>query len=382
MTGSLQMKKDNYYIVINTQDNNGKRKQKWISTGLTVKGNKKKAEKLLRDTLREYEAKEGRVHTDMLFSDAVRQWLENVATRIDEVTLQGYTALAKKHILPYFDKLQIKLVDVDRRTLQKYIDEKYKNGRIDGKGGLSPRSMRLHKNILYQTLKEAVRDELIPSNPCECVTLPQMQRYEASFYNAEQLNILLEAIKDEPLYPLIKVTAVYGLRRSEVLGLKWDSVDFVNGTLTIKHTVVQIEKLVEKDKTKNASSHRSFPLIPEIKEMLLELKKQETLNRKLFGRSYVNNDYIFKWDDGRPFPPDYVTQRFSRLLEINNLPHIRFHELRHSCASLLVNAGFTLKDIQEWLGHADIKMTANIYSHLDVKRKQNIADKLSGSLCI
>lgn len=114
-----------------------------------------------------------------------------------------------------------------------------------------------------------------------------MQRYEADFYNAEQLNSLLEAIKGEPLYPLIKVTAVYGLRRSEVLGLKWDSVDFENGTLTIKHTVVQVEKLVEKDKTKNASSHRSFPLIPEIKEILLELRKQETLNRKLFGRSYV-----------------------------------------------------------------------------------------------
>lgn len=380
MTGSLQIKKDNYYMVINTQENNGKRKQKWISTGLAVKGNKKRAEKLLRDTLREYETKENLVHTDMLFSDAVRLWLENVATRIDEVTLQGYTALAKKHIIPYFDELQIKLVDIDRRTLQKYIDEKFKNGRIDGKGGLSARSMRLHKNIMYQTLKEAVRDGLILSNPCELVTLPQMQRFEAGFYNAEQLNTLLQAVKDEPLYPLINLTAVYGLRRSEVLGLKWDSVDFENGTLTIKHTVTKVSETVEKDKTKNATSHRSFPLMPEIRTLLLDLKEQEKANKKLFGKEYHNCDYILKWDDGRPFSPDYVSYKFPRLLEENGLPHIRFHELRHSCASFLINSGFTLKDVQEWLGHADIKMTANIYGHLEVGRKQSMGEALAGSL--
>lgn len=92
------------------------------------------------------------------------------------------------------------------------------------------------------------------------------------------------------------------------------------------------------------------------------------------------NDYILKWDDGRPFAPDYVTHRFCELLEKYGLPHIRFHELRHSCASFLINYGFTLKDVQEWLGHSDIRMTANIYSHLDVSRKKNMADMLSSHL--
>ena len=380
MTGSLQTRYDTFYMVINTYDNNGKRKQKWIPTELPIKGNKKRAEKLLRDTLREYEVKEKLIHTDMLFSEAVRHWLDNVALRIDEVTLQGYTVLAKKHILPYFDDLGIKLVDVDRKTLQKYIDEKYKNGRTDGKGGLSPRSLRLHKNIIYQTLKEAVRDELISGNPAELVTLPQMQRFEASFYSAEQLNTLLRAVKGEPLYPLIKITVVYGLRRSEVLGLKWDSVDFENSTLTIKHTVSKVSKTVEKDKTKNASSYRSFPLMPDIRTLLIYLKEQEGANKKLFGKEYNSNDYILKWDNGTPFSPDYVTQKFPKLLEENGLPHIRFHELRHSCASFLINSGFTLKDVQEWLGHADIKMTANIYGHLEVGRKQSMGEALSGSL--
>ncbi|NLG05617.1 MAG: tyrosine-type recombinase/integrase [Clostridia bacterium] len=244
MTGSLQIKKDKYYIVLNTYDAHGNRKPKWISTGLAEKGNKKRAEKMLRDTLREYEEREKLIKSDMLFSDAVRQWLLDSAIRVDAVTLQGYEALARVHILPYFDDLQIKLIDLDRHILQKYIDEKYRNGRTDGKGGLSPASLRLHKNVLYQTLTDAVLNELILSNPCEYVQLPQMQRYESKFYTADQLNALLEAIKDESLYPLIKITSVYGLRRSEVLGLKWDSIDFDAGIVTIKHTVSKVSQTV------------------------------------------------------------------------------------------------------------------------------------------
>jgi len=384
MTGSLQIKNDKYYITLNTYDENGKRKIKWFPTGLPIKGNKKLAKKMLQEKLEEYEAAEKPaekvVKTDMLFGDAVREWLKAVAIRVDAVTLQGYEALANVHILPYFDALQIKLSEVTRQVLQKYIDEKYKNGRADGKGGLSPASLRLHKNVLFQTLKEAVLNGYIESNPCQYVSLPQTQKYESHFYTAEQLNALLDAIKDEPIYPLIKVTAVYGLRRSEVLGLKWDSVDFDANTLIIKHTVTKVSKIVEKNKTKNASSRRSFPLLPDIKKLLLGIKKQENDNRKLFGREYAENDYIFKWDDGRPISPDFVSQKFDSLLKAYGFPHIRFHELRHSCASTLIAMGFGLKDIQDWLGHSDIKMTANIYSHLDVTRKMDMAEKLSNQL--
>ncbi len=379
MTGSLQVKKDKYYIVINIVSREGKRTQKWIATGYAVKGNKKKAEQLLRNTLREYEELKAPKPNDILFSNAIRRWLEESAMRVDAVTLQGYTTLAEGHILPYFDALDVKLSEVDRFVLQKYLDEKFQHGRKDGKGGLSARSLRLHKNILYQTLNGAVRDGIIPSNPCAFVTLPQMERHEADFYNEEQLLKLFAVVKDEPLYPVIKVTAVYGLRRSEVLGLKWDSVNFDTSTIMIKHTVSKVTKAVEKDKTKNTTSRRSFPLMPEVRTMLLELKRKEENNRRLFGKEYVKNDYIFKWDDGRLFSPDYVSKRFARLLEIHSLPHIRFHDLRHSCASFLINQGFTLKDVQEWLGHADIKMTANIYGHLDVARKQSIADKMAAA---
>lgn len=380
MTGSLQVKRDKFFIVLNTYDNEGKRKQKWIPTNLPVKGNKKRAEQLLRETIRQYENKMSLPGSDMLFADAIRCWLKEVALRVDEVTLQGYIVLAEGHILPYFDALGVKLADVDRKVLQVYLDEKRRNGRKDGKGGLSPRSLRLHKNILHQTLKCAVRDGIIGSNPCENLVMPQNQRFEASYYSVSQVNTLLELCRDDVLYPLLRMTAVYGLRRSEVLGLKWDSVDFEANVLSIKHTVVKVTKVVEKDKTKNNTSRRSFPLLPDVRNMLLDLKQQEKESQKLFGKAYRQNDYILKWPDGRMFSPDYVSHHFNDLLKKHGLPHIRFHELRHSCASILVNQGFSMKDIQEWLGHSDISVTADIYSHLDSKRKQGIANALAGQI--
>ena len=214
--------------------------------------------------------------------------------------------------------------------------------------------MKRHKLIIQFICKEAIKNNLILKNPCEFVVLPKQQRREADFYT-------------------------YGLRRSEVLGLKWDSINFASGIVTIKHTVVRFSTVVEKDSTKNASSFRSYPLTAEIKEILLQLKQQENENRKLFGKDYNESDYIFKWADGKPFAPDYVTRNFSQLLKKHNLRHIRFHDLRHSCASLLIANDFSIKDIQEWLGHSDIQVTANIYAHLDVKRKNNIASSMSKS---
>lgn len=375
MTGSLTVKNGKYYAVLNVYEN-GKRKKKWICSGLPEKGNKRKAEAFLREKLAEYERMEGIVQTDTSFSDYVRVWLDHIARTVDKVTLQGYKSLADTHILPYFDDAGTKLTKLDHKTIQRYMDMKFTSGRRDGKGGLSPRSLRLHKNIIAQTLDLAVRNKLIQSNPCQFVVLPQCERYESQFYTETQLKALFSALKNDPILPMVRITAWYGLRRSELLGLQWDSLDLEAGTMTIRHTVSKVTEVVAKDKTKNASSRRTFPLTPEAVDIFTKAKEQEERNRAMFGREYQENPYVFKWPDGHPYSPDYISHHFAKVLKRHGLPHIRFHELRHSCASMLINMGFTLKDVQEWLGHSDIKMTANVYSHLDNARKNTIAAML------
>lgn len=377
MTGSLQIKNDKYYAVINYYEN-GKRKQKWVCSNLSIKGNKTKAEKFLRETLTLYESKTGKINSDVLFSNYVKIWLERVKRSVDDITYQGYEMLANSHIIPYFEQKKIRLQDITKDNLQAYIDEKAQNGRLDNKGGLSGKSLKLHRNIINQTLNEALKSELITSNPCQWVKLPQIIRREPTFYSAEQVEKLLSSTTNNSVfYLLVKITATYGLRRSEVLGLQWNSINFERDTLQIAHTVVKVNKTVCKDKTKNSSSFRSFPLIPEIKELLIKEKARQKINRKEFGKEYIESPYIFVWDNGKPYSTDYVSRHFGILLKNCNLPHIRFHDLRHSCASILLSRGFTLKDVQEWLGHADIGVTANIYGHLDIERKKNIANTMA-----
>lgn len=387
MTGSLQIKNNKYYLVLNTYEN-GKRKPKWIATELAAKGNKTRAQKLLRDTIKEYEqAEEARAEQEanrslMLFIDAIRLWyddkISNFEHPIDEVTKQGYDTLMKNHVYPYFKEKGLRPCEITKDNLQEFINEEAKNGKLNGKGGLAPRSLKLIKNIVNQTLQFCVSEGMIPSNPCQFVKLPACQRYEAKFYTKSQIDELLEKIKNEPLYPLIRLTALYGLRRSEALGLCWDCVNFEAETITIRRTVSKVTTVVAKDKTKNTSSRRSFPMTPDIKQLLLELRAQQEQDKKFFGKEYHDCDYVFRWPDGRPFSPDYVSDKFPKLLKAAGMPKIRFHELRHSAASNLLNMGFSLKDVQEWLGHSDIKTTANIYGHLDAKRKKSMAEALAG----
>lgn len=379
MTGSLQIKNNKYYAVLNLKIN-GKRKQKWIDTELTVKSSKKERDKKLREIITYYENNTQLLTSNIKFSDYIKIWLSEAKIKVDQVTYEHYKNDVENHISPYFDDLGINLIDVNRQVLQDYFTEKYENGRLDGKGGLSAKTLRHHKNIIHQTLELGVLNNIISTNPCNKITLPKIERNVYEFFNLEETISFLNAVKNERLYALYYITAIYGLRRSEVLGLKWDSIDINNKKLTIQHTRTKCNEIIEKDKTKTKSSLRSFPLSDEMIDLFVRLRNEERANKKLFGKEYIKNDYIFKWENGKPYDPDFITHRFAKDLKKYGFKHIAFHGLRHSCGSLLNEQGFTLKDIQEWLGHSDIQTTANIYLHLDTKRKENISNTLSNVL--
>lgn len=379
MTGSLQIKNGKYYAVLNLKVD-GKRKQKWVNMNLSEKCSKKERDKKFRDILHQYETNPQLNNSTVLFPEYVTMWLKEAKIKVDTVTYQHYANDANNHIIPYFKNSKTKVIDMNRQTLQDYFNTKFENGRLNGKGGLSAKTLRHHKNIIHQTLELAVMNKIISSNPCNNITLPKVEKNTYKFFNLEETKQFLDAVKNEPLYLLYLFTALYGLRRSEVLGIKWDSIDINAKRLTIQHTRTRCNEIIEKDKTKTKSSLRSFPLSDDVVNLLVKLKLQENRNKKLFGKDYVSNNYVFKWDDGRPYDPDYITHKFSKTLQKYGFKHIAFHGLRHSCGSLLNEQGFTLKDIQEWLGHADIQTTANIYLHLDTKRKENISNSISSVL--
>ena len=333
ISGHLQIKNDNYYMVLNYTDANGKRRQPWIPTGLPAKGNKRRAEKLLLDTRKSFVppvvSKENEdISSDMLFADYMELWLEIIRSSVEKTTFSSYTQMVKGKIAPYFRNTGLTLDGIQAKHIQSFYLHELKT--------VSPGTViHYHANI-HKALKYAVKMDLIPFNPADKVERPKKQRYIADYYRQEELERLLEASKDHPYSLLIQMTAFYGLRRSEALGLKWDAIDFERDTITIKHIVTNAKidgksEIVCADRAKTKSSLRSLPLVSNIREKLLALREQQKENRRVCGNCYSKkyDGYVFVDAMGNIFNPRSVTANFSKLLEQNGLRHIRFHDLRH-----------------------------------------------------
>ena len=333
IAGHLQIKNDNYYMVLNYTDANGKRRQPWIPTGLPAKGNKRRAEKLLLDTRKSFVppvvSKENEdISSDMLFADYMELWLEIIRSSVEKTTFSSYTQMVKGKIAPYFRNTGLTLDGIQAKHIQSFYLHELKT--------VSPGTViHYHANI-HKALKYAVKMDLIPVNPADKVERPKKQRYIADYYRQEGLERLLEASKDHPYSLLIQMTAFYGLRRSEALGLKWDAIDFERDTITIKHIVTNAKidgkcEIVCADRAKTKSSLRSLPLVSNIREKLLALREQQKENRRVCGNCYNKkyDGYVFVDAMGNIFNPRSVTANFGKLLEQNGLRHIRFHDLRH-----------------------------------------------------
>lgn len=391
VTVSLQEKNGIYQAVLNYKDKDGKRKQKWVSTKLKVRGNKKqalaKAEELKVDFEKQlnmefFKQFPTNKSNNVLFVDFINDWLETVKQTIEPSTYTSYNQLISGRITKYFTENPIRLIDIEPINIQNYYNVLFSEG-------LSGNTVIHHHALIRKSLDYAYKMNLIPSNPADKIQRPKKEQYIGGFYNENELNELFEKSKDDPMELMILMTAFYGLRRSEVLGLKWDAFDFENNTITIKHTVVIAKldvkrQIVAKDRTKNKSSYRTLPLVNEISEKLLETKKKQQAFNEAFGKTYINEfkDYVFVNPQGKLVRPDYVSEHFKILLNNKGLKHIRFHDLRHSCASLLLAKGIPMKAIQEWLGHSNFSTTANIYAHLDSKSKDLSVQALSNAISI
>lgn len=379
VAGHLQEKKGYYYMVLSYRNAMGNRKTKWFPTKLPVKGNKKRAEAMLMELRKTFEPEDKPISDDILFSDFMLQWLEVVKPTIAITTYSSYSNMVKSVIAPYFEKKGITLNGLKATDIQAFYMEQLKR--------VKPNSViHYHANI-HKALKYAVKIELLDINPADKVERPKKNSFVGSFYDSTEVEKLFEAAKGTRLEIPIFLGAFYGLRRSEVLGLKWSAIDFQSNTITIKHTVTSCNidgkhVQVAQDTTKTKSSMRTLPLVPVFKNKLLQLKEKQAEYRRVCGKCYDKRylEYICVDEMGTLISPHYLTSAFPKLLAKNNLRHIRFHDLRHSCASLLLANGVPMKQIQEWLGHSDFSTTANVYAHLDYNSKLSSADAMVNGL--
>jgi integrase len=305
----------------------------------------------------------------MTASEYFRAWLRDKAPDLERSTYEAYTIYIERHIAPFFEGKE--LAELRPLDIRAYVTFKRTGGREDGKaGGLSPVSVRKHLNVMKQALREAVLYELIPASPAEPVKVPRSDTAArvAPYITVSDCRKILQSLEGHPLRPMVLVTLFYGLRRSEALGLKWSAVDFERGEVYIRHTVVKNLTTVAKDRTKTASSRRTFPLLPEVADEL----------RKLWQLRPPGREYVFGWEDGRPFRPDYVTRALQRALRRAGLPVIRFHDLRHATATILFDRGWSVPDVQHWLGHSDIDTTMNIYVSYSRSRPVALGGTLAG----
>lgn len=375
--GSLQVNKGIYHVSFRVTDRNGKRIQKQLSTGIKAeKGNKRKAEKRMHEILEQWEGIVA-VTDNALLCDYIADWVERDKSRVQITTYDGYRHMLNKYIYPYFKNARLNVQDVKPMHIEKYCAEKISNG-------LSPNTVIKHLAIIRTALQDAVKNGIIRTNPADLVEKPKRVKPKHDYYKQEELQKLLALTRDTPIELPVFLAVVFGLRRSEAVGLKWSAIDFEAMTLTICNKVtrgVVDGKVteVESDTLKSDTSNRVFMINEAVRNYLENVRKRQEQMARITNR-YI--DYVCVNEIGERLKPDYVTHKFKELLETNNMKPIRFHDLRHSCLSLLVHNNFNMKLVQDYAGHADFTITANTYAHTDLNEKQAEVNAITSLLAI
>ena len=383
--GHLREQNGIYQIVLSWQDECGKRKTKSVSTGLPVKGNKRRAEALLSEARESFDpmkksedAPKPRPRAEELqLTEFFVNWLELMKNSVELSTYSGYELTIRRRLLPYFEPKHLTLRELSPMDIQEYYQYS-----LNVEGVSANTVIHRHANI-RKALQYAVQMGLIEFNPADRVQRPKKAAFVGGVYNEAELDELFRAVRGDAIELAVILGAFYGLRRSEIVGLRWEAVDFERKTFTICHTATEVivdgkTVIVDKDRPKTKSSCRTLPMVAPFETLLLRMKAEQEENRRVCGSAYCTDylDYVYVDALGSRITPNRISDRFPAVLKKNGLRKIRFHDLRHSCATLLYANGVSLKEIQEWLGHSNISTTSNIYTHLDFNSKVSSANAI------
>ena len=330
VAGHLTLKNGRYYAVLNYKNAGGQRKTKWISLGLSEKGNKRKAESELARLRAEFEPPKevGDLSSDMLFADYLLEWLEIAKGRLAHATYGAYQGLLKSTIVPYFRKKKLTLRELEARHLQMFYSEMLRR--------VTPNTVIHYHAVIHSALKYAVKTDMLIQNVADKVDRPRKNSFQPVFLSAEEMQKMFEALRGTKLELPVLVAAFYGLRRGEVVGLKWDAIDFEQGTISVKRTVTSTiidgkYQEFEQQSAKTKSSLRTLPLIGSFREYFMQVKEAQELNKQVCGNcyNYEYDGFVFVDELGERMRVEYLTNAFPKFLESHGLRRMRFHDLRH-----------------------------------------------------
>ena len=374
-----------YWINPITKEQESKSK----STGLRLKGNKKKAEEIGEAFLQEVKEKFNNAYQKeeieknfekkekIKFLNFLEQSITNNKNSIEYTTYKSYRDQQK--IIERF--FSVKNLDLENVTVADILD--FYNYLSNVRKNTNNTVIHYHA-LLRKTFTEAYIRKLIKENIMLEIPRPKKEKYISEVFNLKEINIFLNHIKGHRFELEMNLALFYGFRRSELLGLRFSVIDFDNNTILVntKITSSEKEKLVPKQKMKNDSRYRIMPLLDSIKKLIIQRMERIKKDKHFFKSIYTKKweGFVCVGENGELIKPDRVTRTFRKLINECGLKKIRLHDLRHSCATLLYEQDIQLKDIQMWLGHSDIQTTANIYSHFDYTRKEKTGEIIEKSL--
>ena len=384
---SVQSKKGRLYAVMQVKKD-GTTKPVWRALGLSEGANKTKVNKAFREVVAQYEQefweeqeRGSRPPADIPVYDYLVSYLKRVEPELQKNTIVSYRSMTNGKIRRYFQRRpQLTVGNLKPQDIQDFYQSLFADGVVAN-------TVIHYHALLRRAFQQAFKEERIDANPFDRVGRPKKNKFHGENYTQEELLTLLHLARGDVIYPAILLAGAMGLRRSEALGVRWSRIDWEKRTVLLDTKIVEYrengkKKVEPVEEMKNKSSRRTLPLPDPVVEMLQVQKEHREVYRKMFQGSYNAQylDYVCVNQLGELLRPSYVTDHFRELLEKYGLRHIRFHDLRHTFASLLINQDVPLINVSNFLGHSDLSTTANIYAHLDKASKQASAAVISDIL--
>jgi len=347
--------KYSYTIVLNLgrDPETGKRKQQWVS----IKGTKKDAEKRLSELVSQLDNGIYIKPKKTTLAEYLELWLNEYAkNNLSPRGFERYSGIIRKYLIPELGK--VILTQLKPEHLQKHYIAKLNDG-------LSARTVRYHHALIHVALQTAVKWGLVSRNVADAVDPPRIRRNEMQTWDEDDVNRFLEGVKDSPYYALFYTALFTGMRRSELLALRWQDVDCIYCQIYVNRSLHQLKNgSFIFTQPKSAKSSRTIALTPSTILMLREYQEKQKLEREMLGTSLADGDLVFSNVEGKPLRPNTVTRAWTTLAARCGLKVIRLHDARHTHASLMLKQGIHPKVVQERLGHSSIQMTIDTYSHV------------------